>query len=56
MFHVLPKTNEKDPNDKSNPNFEFTVYGVPLELKCRASSEEEMVSWIDTLNSFRYIS
>ena len=55
MFHVLPLVN-KTSADKSNPEHEFTIYAVPLELRCRASSELEMNSWINTLNSFRYLS
>ena len=55
MFHVLPLVN-KNASDTSNPENEFTIYAVPLELKCRASSEVEMDSWINTLNSFRFLS
>ena len=55
MFHVLPLIN-KNPTDKSNPENEFTIFAIPLDLRCRASSEIEMNSWINTLNSFRFLS
>ena len=55
MFHVLPLLN-KNSSDISNPEHEFTIFAIPLELRCRASSEIEMSSWINTLNSFRFLS
>lgn len=37
--------------DDPNPHFEFTVQAMPYSFTCRAETESEMNSWVDTLAS-----
>jgi len=55
IFHVIQKVNSNQ-SDATNKEFEFVILAVHHELRCRADSEIEMLSWINTLNNFKEIS
>ena len=41
--------------ETGNPSNEFIIYAVPVDLTCKADTAIEMDSWIETLNSLRFL-